>query len=54
MARKRDEQAAERAVGHVIAALGYDPVLAELKHQDALDAVDQMLKVIPKPAAVDK
>ncbi|MER8389055.1 tyrosine-type recombinase/integrase [Mesorhizobium sp. M1380] len=52
--KKRDEQQADRVVGHVKAALGYDPVLADMKRADARAVADAMLKVIPRAATVDR
>lgn len=52
--KKRDEQQADRVVGHVKSALGYDPVLADMKRADARTVADVMLKVIPKAATVDR
>ncbi|MER9776590.1 tyrosine-type recombinase/integrase [Mesorhizobium sp. M0220] len=52
--KKRDEQQADRVVGHVKSALGYDPVLADMKRADARAVADAMLKVIPKAATVDR
>jgi integrase len=52
--KKRDEQQADRVVGHVKSALGYDPVLADMKRADARAVADAMLKEIPTAATVDR
>lgn len=52
--KKRDEQQADRVVGHVKSALGYDPVLADMKRADARKVADAMLKEIPTAATVDR
>ncbi|UVK36840.1 tyrosine-type recombinase/integrase [Mesorhizobium sp. AR10] len=52
--KKRDEQQADRVVGHVKSALGYDPVLADMKRSDARTVADAMLKEIPTAATVDR
>jgi hypothetical protein len=41
-------------VGHVKSALGYDPVLAEMKRADARAVANAMLKEIPTAATVDR
>ena len=53
--QKKDEQRAERVIGHVRAALGgRDPAIAELKRADARAVLDHMLRAINNPATVDR
>ncbi|WP_031251420.1 tyrosine-type recombinase/integrase [Mesorhizobium sp. LSHC412B00] len=54
LARKKDEQRAERVVGHIIEALGKNPVLTELRRSDARAVHDHMLRVINSPSTVDR
>ncbi|PBB88397.1 tyrosine-type recombinase/integrase [Mesorhizobium sp. WSM3876] len=54
LARKKDEQRAERVVGHVRAALGKNPVLTELRRADARAVLAHMLRVINSPSTVER
>ncbi|MBZ9851219.1 tyrosine-type recombinase/integrase [Mesorhizobium sp. CA14] len=54
LARKKDEQRAERVVGHVIEALGKNPDLTELRRADARTVLDHMLRVVNSPSTVER
>ncbi|CDX34262.1 Phage integrase [Mesorhizobium sp. SOD10] len=54
LARKKDQQRAQRVVGHIIEALGKNPVLTELRRADARAVHDHMLRVINSPSTVER
>ena len=54
VARKKDEQRAERAIGHIVAALGRVPTIASLRRADARAVQSHMLRVINSPDTVER
>lgn len=54
LSRKKDQQRADRVVGHVVAALQRNPVLTELRRADARAVHAHMLRVINSPSTVER
>lgn len=52
--RKKDEQRAERAVGHIKVALGDMPTIVSLKRADARTVLSHMRGVIKSPSTIDR
>ncbi|MGX7875116.1 tyrosine-type recombinase/integrase [Mesorhizobium sp. ORM6] len=54
LTRKKDQQGADRVVGHVVDALRRNPVLTELRRADARAVLAHMLRVINSPSTVER